>query len=141
MKIPVFVIIAVGALIVGACLIASVIVAMCYPASAAILPNYLQAAFTGFALVGLLATLWHERENTDEGRRQHTELLAAMSRQSEASTMQYKVQALVARVAGYDEQISRARQSNIGMQERDDLVKKLTKERTELLKRLDVLMT
>jgi hypothetical protein len=149
MKIPVFVIIAVGALIVGACLIASIIVASCYPALAAIIPNYLQAAFTGFALVGLLATLWHERENTEDSRQQHTELLAAMLKQGqeserlvEATTKQAKVRALIARIDGYTVQIKaeRAKHAGLFIADADPHVKKLTMEQTELLRRLDALM-
>ena len=45
----------------------------------------LSAIYTGLGFVGLLATLWHERDEAKGAEKEHRDLLASMAKQTAAS--------------------------------------------------------
>lgn len=111
--------------------------------------SQLEPLYTGLGFVGLVATFWHERDKSEEGNQQHDELLAAMTKQAEASTRlvevtlhQAKISALIARIESYDVQLNAVSGDFFTpiQKQVDPRYQKLLTEKTDLIKRLDVLM-
>jgi hypothetical protein len=73
----------------------------------------LNTLFTGLAFVGLIATLWHERESNNAREQETRQLMRQLERTAAALETQAKLEtrtryltALVARIEGYTHQIN-----------------------------------
>jgi hypothetical protein len=97
----------------------------------------LNTLFTGLAFVGLIATLWHERESSTQ-REEETEKLmrqlertaAALEAQSRLESRARYLTALIARIDGYTHQINFYRQQpgSSGDHEQNALLHELDRE-------------
>ncbi|MDO8540066.1 MAG: hypothetical protein Q7S40_06445 [Opitutaceae bacterium] len=97
----------------------------------------LNTLFTGLAFVGLIATLWHERESSNQREKETEKLMRQLERTAVALETQSKLEsraryltALIARIEGYTHQINFYRQppGSSGDREQNALLHELDRE-------------
>lgn len=81
----------------------------------------LNCLFTGFALVGVVAAFWHEREQTSDRENEHREQLARMQAQTDATLRVLQFEAKRFRYERVEDKLKEAQKGLYDVEIRKDL--------------------